>query len=163
MSAVQPSSRLLRTLEGVETEVVIQNYADRVLVLVTQLGKVGNLIQASIPATASLAPLSAESTQDNVPLVEPPPSIELIPLLGSPPSQHIATLHSLYASHIATLVWTLSSRSGDGERRCVITGLALKKHPAVDDDGASLSVGAQNTFKGVMEMIFELQNGRAHV
>lgn len=41
---MQPSSHLSRTLDDVETEVVIQNYADRVLVLVTQLGKVGNLV-----------------------------------------------------------------------------------------------------------------------
>ena len=33
-----------RTIGGIETEVVIQSFADSVLVLVTQLGKVGNLV-----------------------------------------------------------------------------------------------------------------------
>jgi hypothetical protein len=33
-----------RTVEGVETEVIIQLFADSILVLVTQLGKVGSLV-----------------------------------------------------------------------------------------------------------------------
>lgn len=32
-------------LEGVQTDVVIQAYADQILVLITQLGKVGNLVR----------------------------------------------------------------------------------------------------------------------
>ncbi|KAH8120278.1 hypothetical protein DFH11DRAFT_48603 [Phellopilus nigrolimitatus] len=144
---MQPSSHLTRTLDGVQTEVVILHYADRVLVLVTQMGKVGNLIQASIPPTAPLLPLLPAT--DDVPLVEPPPSIELTPLLGSAPSQYLATLHSLYASHISTLLWTLTAEDG-GERRSVVVGLALKRTHV--DDGS-------HTFKGVMKMIVELLRG----
>ena len=32
-------------INGVETEVVLQPFADRILILVTQLGKVGNLVR----------------------------------------------------------------------------------------------------------------------
>ena len=38
--------RASTTLDGVETEVTIQNYADSILVLVTQLGKVGHFVCA---------------------------------------------------------------------------------------------------------------------
>lgn len=38
------SKQIARELEGNNTEVVIQTYSDRILVLVTQLGKVGNLV-----------------------------------------------------------------------------------------------------------------------
>lgn len=34
-----------REIEGISTTVVVQHFADRVLVLVTQLGKVGNLVR----------------------------------------------------------------------------------------------------------------------
>ncbi|THH09464.1 hypothetical protein EW145_g1982 [Phellinidium pouzarii] len=154
---MQPSSHLSRTLDGVDTEVVIQKYADRILVLVSQLGKVGNLIQASIPPTTPLDPPSY--TSDDIPLFEPPSSIELIPLLGGAPSQHLAALHPLYASHIATLIWTVSTQAGDGAGRpSVVVGLALKKRPGDDGGNASLSISTQNTFKGIMKMVSDLQN-----
>jgi proteasome assembly chaperone 3 len=43
---VMASQCVSREINGIATEVVVQNYADRVLVLVTQLGKVGNLVRA---------------------------------------------------------------------------------------------------------------------
>ena len=41
---MRPSSQITRELNGTTTEILLQNYADRVLVLVTQVGKVGNLV-----------------------------------------------------------------------------------------------------------------------
>ncbi len=38
------SKQIAKDLNGINTEVVIQTFADRILVLVTQLGKVGNLV-----------------------------------------------------------------------------------------------------------------------
>lgn len=38
------SSTIARTLDGVQTDVLIQTFADRIIVLVTQLGKVGSLV-----------------------------------------------------------------------------------------------------------------------
>lgn len=35
-------------IEGIPTTVVVQHFADRVLVLVTQLGKVGNLVRPAL-------------------------------------------------------------------------------------------------------------------
>ncbi|KAF8481410.1 hypothetical protein JB92DRAFT_3038627 [Gautieria morchelliformis] len=67
--------------------------------------------------------ISAEPTQL---LPSPPPSIQLTLLLGSGPSEHIQTLHSLYASQAGTLVW-LSAEGNGGERRPVVVGIALKK------------------------------------
>lgn len=167
-----------KSLNGIETEVAILNYSDRVLVLVTQLGKVGNMvrcgsyyfsacylttydyvqIQASIPATVPLLP--SKSTEDGYPLIEPSPAIELTSLFGSAPSHHIATLHSLYASHIATLLWTMASQRGDGgDRRNIVVGLALKRSQEYQGEDARLSAGEQTTFKGVVEMIVELLQG----
>ncbi|EJD03995.1 uncharacterized protein FOMMEDRAFT_155118 [Fomitiporia mediterranea MF3/22] len=149
-----------KVLDGVETDVAINYYADRVLILVTQLGKVGSLIQASIPATVPL--LAPSSTVDGMPLIEPPAAVELTTLFGSAPSGRIATLHSLYATHIATLVWTMNSTdkaADNGDRRNIIVGLALKKQ--VDDrgDSAVLSEREQAIFRGVIKTIVELVQG----
>lgn len=39
-----PPRQVTKELEGNSTELLIQTFADRILVLVTQLGKVGNLV-----------------------------------------------------------------------------------------------------------------------
>lgn len=43
MAAITPR-QISRTVNGIETQVFIQSFVDRVLVLVTQVGKVGNLV-----------------------------------------------------------------------------------------------------------------------
>jgi hypothetical protein len=47
-SSLVASRQLSKDLEGIPTDVLVQKYADRVLVLVTQLGKVGNLVYSII-------------------------------------------------------------------------------------------------------------------
>ena len=106
------SSQEALELDGTPTEVVLQWFADRVVVLVTQLGKVGCLVrlnptrvffsnpckmQATMPPTAPLLPPLNDDT-----LPEPPISIQLTPLFGQPPTEHLHTLHALYASQIST-------------------------------------------------------------
>ena len=39
------STQLARSLEEVQTEILIQTFADRVLLLITQVGKVGSLVR----------------------------------------------------------------------------------------------------------------------
>jgi len=138
-----------REIEGISTTVVVQHFADRVLVLVTQLGKVGNLIQASLPSTTPLIPPS----QPDV-LPTPPTAIQLTTLLGSAPSDHMRILHSLYASQIATIVWLQGSTNAEGSRRSVVVGLALK--PLKDADDTEITDGQRKTFYGIMEMLQQL-------
>ncbi|KAJ7430709.1 hypothetical protein B0H11DRAFT_1837575 [Mycena galericulata] len=147
--------QLARELEGNNTEIVLQTFADRILVLVTQLGKVGNLIQATIPETTPLLPAVQDPAQPNVQaLPEPPASIQLTPLLGNAPSQHIQTLHSLYAAQIATIVWTAGlSNPLEVSRKSVIVGIALRKS---DGHEGSLTESERSVFAGVMSMVLEL-------
>lgn len=42
--AMIPPRQLSRELDGIQTDILVQTFADRILVLVTQLGKVGNLV-----------------------------------------------------------------------------------------------------------------------
>lgn len=46
------SATTARELEGVQTDLLIQAFADRVVVLVTQLGKVGSLVRLPCPPTS---------------------------------------------------------------------------------------------------------------
>jgi proteasome assembly chaperone 3 len=148
--------QLARELDGQHTEVVIQNYADRTLVLVTQKGKVGNLIQVSIPPTAPLqpAPPPDPSNPNDRPLPPPPPSIELTPILGSAPSDHMRILHGLYASQIATIIWASESQNPlEVNRRSVVVGIALQK---VDGDGVGLNDHQREVFLQVMNMVRDI-------
>ncbi|KAI0723953.1 hypothetical protein C8T65DRAFT_628008 [Cerioporus squamosus] len=153
------TANIARQIEGVQTDVLLQAFADRILVLVTQLGKVGSLIQATIPSTMPLLPAPPpDPEQPNiVPLPVPPPSLQLTPLLGSAPTERIHTLHSLYASQIATLVWTLEEASVmEADRRAVVVGIALAKTSGAVDSSSELSSYDRRVFYGVMEMVRDL-------
>lgn len=146
-----------RSVDGILTEIVLQAYADRILVLITQMGKVGNLIQASIPATTPLLPaLGPDPAQPNVrPLPPPPAAIQLTPLLGNAPSEHMQTLHSLYTAQIATIIWTAESAGAmEIDRRNVVVGIALRKSDGDADEG--LSEKERMVFLDVMDMLREL-------
>ncbi|KAI0362402.1 hypothetical protein OH77DRAFT_49873 [Trametes cingulata] len=152
------TSTLARSIDGVQTDVLVQAFADRVLVLVTQLGKVGSLIQASMPSTMPLLPPPPPdpSQPNELPLPVPPPSLQLTPLLGSAPSERIHTLHSLYASQIATLVWTLEEANVlETDRRPVVVGVALAKSPE-PSESSELSAHDRAVFRGVMDMVREV-------
>ncbi|EIN07292.1 hypothetical protein PUNSTDRAFT_144807 [Punctularia strigosozonata HHB-11173 SS5] len=153
-----------REIAGVPTDVILQPFADRILVLITQLGKVGNLIQATIPATTALqpAPSSDDTLSASAALPPPPPTIQLTPLLGAAPSEHIRTLHSLYASQAATIIWFSENKEVLGEvpRRGVIVGVALKKLGGDEILGTSISDTERETFMGVMTLLGEMTQGR---
>jgi len=114
-------------------------------------------IQASIPQTAPLLgqPSPDEEEPNASALPPPPPSIQLTPLLGSTPTDHLRTLYALYASQVATIVWTAEAGGlMDERRRSVIVGLALKK--SGEEEGQGLSIAERETFHQVMGMVRDL-------
>ncbi|KZT09517.1 uncharacterized protein LAESUDRAFT_674244 [Laetiporus sulphureus 93-53] len=146
-----------REVEGITTEVLLQAFSDRILVLVTQMGKVGNLIQATIPATTVIdpAPPPDPSHPNVTSLPVPPTAIQLTPLLGNAPSEHMQALHSLYASQIATIIWASEAEGTlEVERRGVVVGLALRKTD--EAEGMGLSKHEREVFYGIMDMVDEL-------
>lgn len=96
----------------------------------------------------------SDPTQPNkLILPEPSPAIQLTSLLGSSPSAHLQTLHSLYASQIATIVWTEEALIGlESLRRSVVIGLALYQSQE-GDEGLQ---GEREVFEGVMSMVYDL-------
>ena len=105
-----------------------------------------------MPDTAPLLPPELSSDPSVLSLPPPSPSIQLTPILGQAPSEHGQTLHSLYASQIATLIWTAEAAGAlESGRRGVIVGIALQKSP---EQGSTEH--EQKVFLGVMGMITEL-------
>ncbi|THU87268.1 hypothetical protein K435DRAFT_917182 [Dendrothele bispora CBS 962.96] len=158
------TATLSRQLNGILTEISIQNFADAVFVLVTQVGKVGNLIQVSLPATIPLQPAPPPDPlyPDVLSLPPPPIAIQLTPLLGHASSEHIQTLHNLYASQIATITWTTEAALPlQMSRKNVIVGIALRKTtPAAEKP--ELSEEERSTFAGIMSMIQEMLGNKVH-
>ncbi|KAJ3758439.1 hypothetical protein EV360DRAFT_43916 [Lentinula raphanica] len=153
---MQSSGNCTKILEGVSTEIHVQYYADSSLVLLTQVGKIGNLIQVSLPATIPVAQSAPDDTELNAPALPPPPTaIQLVPLFGSAPSDRVQSLHNLYASQIATIVWLAQSENPlPMVRKNIIVGIALRKSGKVGD--VNLTETERRTFYGAMSALQEL-------
>jgi len=155
---MRPVVLIERDIESVHTQVIIQTFSDRVLVIVTQLQKVGTLIHASVPTTISLAetPSSSDEPASDTggsTLAPVHPSIDLTYLFGNAPSPDRQTLYSSYAAQIATLVWT-SERDGRTSHNPVVVGIALK--PPRSSEKPSDTDRA--TFLQVMDLVREALN-----
>ncbi|KAJ4487873.1 hypothetical protein J3R30DRAFT_3432043 [Lentinula aciculospora] len=150
---MQSSRNCSQTLNGVVTEISLQYYADSILVLLTQVGKVGNLIQVSLPATVPITPSTSDTVEPNAPTLPPPPiATQLMPLFGSAPSDRIQTLYNLYASQIATIVWLSESENPlQVARKRVIVGIALRGSNAAGE--SDLTEIEKQTFYGNMSAI----------
>jgi hypothetical protein len=89
-------------------------------------------------------------SQNDLVLPPVPPAIELTTLLGNTLSEHMQTLHSLYAAQIATIIWNWEDEHSPGLRRSVVVGIALRKIHEQDE------VGERESFFQVMEMVQQL-------
>ncbi|KAI0082626.1 hypothetical protein K474DRAFT_1654739 [Panus rudis PR-1116 ss-1] len=151
------TAHIHRELEGVPSDVVVQKFADSTFLLLTQLGKVGNLMQATMPSTAPLLPPPpVDPANPNViPLPPPSPAVELSPLLGNAPSEHLRTLQSLYVSQAATLVWAEEAVGAlEMDRKPVVVGVALQRTSGPEEE--ALTGKERDTFHGFMEMVREV-------
>ncbi|KAI6045744.1 hypothetical protein EDC04DRAFT_2598660 [Pisolithus marmoratus] len=149
-------SQACTEINGIQTDLLIQPFADRIFVQVTQLGKVGNLIQASVPSTV-LIDSSGVSDSSGLVLPVPPAAIQLTPLFGSASSEHLRSLHSLYAAQIATLVWCTEGQApGGANHRSVIVGIAIRQSTETMEEG--FGEHERKTFEGTMQALANMLN-----
>ncbi|KAL8277953.1 hypothetical protein RQP46_009585 [Phenoliferia psychrophenolica] len=148
-----PTAQRARVVGGLHTEVLVQAYADRIFVLVTQLGRIGCLIQVNPPPPTIPAPLPSLSHSLFPHLPPPHPSTTLTPLFGVPPNQHAAVLHELYAMQVGAIVFAPRDAGEEGfaRSRPVLLGIALKG----GKEGEGVSEQERSTFGEVMEMVME--------
>jgi proteasome assembly chaperone 3 len=86
---------------------------------------------------------------------EPSPAVQITPLLGAAPSEHLRTLYSLYVAQIATIVW-----AGAAEwelRKSIVVGLALARQKGESDE-EEIAV-EREIFRGIMEGLQNLMKG----
>ncbi|BGP31193.1 hypothetical protein JCM10296v2_002957 [Rhodotorula toruloides] len=167
---VIPTAQRARSINGQQTDVLVQLFADRVVVVVTQMGRIGCMIQVSPPPSSlsTLPPMPPPTHLPSAPLQNPlaalprpDPSSILTPLFGVPPSPHLSYLHDLYASQVAAIVFRKVG-GGDvlsGGMKPVVLGIGLKQRiggaDGEDEDGVELTQAERETFKQVMEMVGE--------
>ena len=65
-SVMLQTATLVRELEGIQTDVLLQAFADRILVLVTQLGKVGSLVSILALRLGTQLILSLDSSHNPI-------------------------------------------------------------------------------------------------
>ena len=110
-----------------------------------------------MPVAEPLPPVPPIGSGPEQAFPPPSPSIQLTPLLGAAQSEHLDTLHSIYASSVATLVWTYEAEGSlGGDRRAVIVGIALQKSSDTAGSAATLTEHERKVFFGVMEVLQEL-------
>ncbi|KAI6118878.1 hypothetical protein EDD16DRAFT_1535054 [Pisolithus croceorrhizus] len=150
------SSQACVEINGIQTDLLIQPFGDRIFVQITQLGKVGSLIQVSMPSTVLLAS-SGASDSSRLALPAPPPALQLMPLFGSASSEHLRSLHSLYAAQVATLVWCAGGQAlGGSDRRSVIVGIALRQSTQTAEEG--FDEHERETFHRTMQTLADMLN-----
>lgn len=94
------TANIARELEGIQTDVLLQAFADRIVVLVTQLGKVGSLVSRTKTVLYAYFPSCAHRSRPPFHL----PCLSYLPLLRIPstpmsfpfPSHHPASSLHLY-------------------------------------------------------------------
>ncbi|BGP69585.1 hypothetical protein NBRC10513v2_002929 [Rhodotorula toruloides] len=167
---VIPTAQRARSIDGQQTDVLVQLFADRVIVVVTQMGRIGCMIQVSPPLSSlsMLPPMPPPTHLPSAPpqnplaaLPRPDPSSILTPLFGVPPSPHLSYLHDLYAAQIAAIVFRKMG-GGDvlsGGVKPVVLGIGLKQRTSGaeegDEDDVELTQAERETFAQVMEMVGE--------
>lgn len=116
-------------------------------------------MQVTLPDTVPLLPATAPDPAhlNRPPLPSPPAALQLTTLLGSAPSEYMHNLYSLYASQIATIIWTMESEGSlVSSRRSVVVGLALRKSDGTSSMG--VTERERSVFHGVMTMLSDLFN-----
>ncbi|CAG8731578.1 16143_t:CDS:2, partial [Acaulospora morrowiae] len=101
-----------RVINDKHTEVLVTGFQDKILVVITQYGKVGSLIHVTLGSLSTTSQTLTPVTNVNF-------------ILGSPSS-----LYQIYASHIASII----KKESPSEGRSVVVGLALKKNVGTEEE-----------------------------
>ncbi|KAF9135378.1 hypothetical protein BGW39_003175 [Mortierella sp. 14UC] len=137
-----------RTIQGRHTEVLVVSFSDKILILVSQYGKVGSLIhttvdQQSLTQSTATGDLDLASTSSSF-------------LLGAGSSTSKKTqLYQVYASHISQMI----QHQNPMETRPVVLSLALAiQEPDVERSGGEGEKEDRLRDRELFENVVELVN-----
>ncbi|KAG0249704.1 hypothetical protein BG011_009007 [Mortierella polycephala] len=137
-----------RTIQGRHTEALVTSFADKILILISQYGKVGSIIHTSV---------------DQQSMTASAPSSDLVAttsrfLLGAGPSaSKKSQLYQVYASHISQMI----QHQNPAETRPVVLSLALAiQEPDMDHSPSAAQEQEQrlkdrDLFENVIELVNE--------
>ncbi|KAG9321614.1 hypothetical protein KVV02_006718 [Mortierella alpina] len=136
-----------RTIQGKHTEVLVSSYADKILIIVSQYGKVGSIIhttvdQQSLTSSATASELAATTSSF---------------LLGAGSSMSKKTqLYQVYASHISQMI----HHQNPAETRAVVLSLALSvQEPDMERSSSAAEEQEQRAHdRDLFENVIELVN-----
>ncbi|KAG0363876.1 hypothetical protein BC939DRAFT_449666 [Gamsiella multidivaricata] len=139
-----------RIVQGRHTEVLVTSFVDKILILVSQYGKVGSVIHTAVDQQ-TLAPNTTTSSSDLV-------STSSTFLLGAGSSVSKKTqLYNVYASHISQMI----HHQNPAETRSVILSLALavqepdlERSPTLEEEQDQRRQD-RDLFENVIELINE--------
>ncbi|KAF9211269.1 hypothetical protein CPC16_004888 [Podila verticillata] len=133
-----------RTIQGRHTEVLVSSFHDKILILVSQYGKVGSVIHTTLDQQ-SLAPTSSSTLA--------PTSSSFLLGAGSSTSKK-TQLYQVYASHISQMIVHQNPHEG----RPVVLSLALSiqepdmEHVSAQQEQRQLD---RDLFENVIDMVNE--------
>ncbi|KAF8955529.1 hypothetical protein BGZ46_002613, partial [Entomortierella lignicola] len=137
-----------RTIQGRHTEVLVTSFADKILIVITQYGKVGSLIHTAVDqqsiATNTMSSSDLASTTSSF-------------LLGAGSSSSKKTqLYQVYASHISQMI----SHQNPEETRPVVLSLALSIQEPDPEQSVSKEQeqDQRNQDRDLFENVIELVN-----
>ncbi|KAF9200763.1 hypothetical protein BGZ49_009006 [Haplosporangium sp. Z 27] len=137
-----------RTIQGRHTEVLVTSFADKILIVITQYGKVGSLIHTTVDqqsiATNTMSSSDLASTTSSF-------------LLGAGSSSSKKTqLYQVYASHISQMI----SHQNPEETRPVVLSLALSIQEPDPEQSVSKEQeqDQRNQDRDLFENVIELVN-----
>lgn len=105
------SANIVREIEGVQTEVLLQSFVDRILVLITQLGKVGSLVR--LPSNSYQHFIDGSSRSRPLFHLQCRCCLHLLQIHLSPMSFHSQYLHHPFNLHLYSAALRQSA-----SRRC---------------------------------------------
>ncbi|KDE09133.1 hypothetical protein MVLG_00847 [Microbotryum lychnidis-dioicae p1A1 Lamole] len=155
--SVIPTWQSSFAIEQIPTEILVQVFTDRVMIIVTQLGRIGSLLQVNRPVPGlptPLRPTTSHNPQDaflsSLPL--PHPASTLTTLLGVAPSTRATSLYQLYAQQLGAIVFDSLGEAA----KPVVLGIALKEFPARHgDDKEHVGDRERKVFREVLKRIVE--------
>ncbi|GAA5812745.1 hypothetical protein MFLAVUS_006203 [Mucor flavus] len=103
-------------IKGVHTEILLTGFADKIFVVITQYGKIGSLIQATLDASPHFA-----NSPSSVPMTTQF-------LMGESTGDQ-SELYSLYATSILQAIGAMNPQ----EKRPLLLGIALKPIEALSE------------------------------
>ncbi|KAJ1908870.1 hypothetical protein IWQ60_011484 [Tieghemiomyces parasiticus] len=140
-------------VQGHPTDVVLLGFADKIVVLITQLGNVGSLLASGGgDRTTDMAGHPRTVDDDDFGGSSAPPTHTQF-LLGNTSDSGLNVVYQLFASEVTHLIHQQSPQ----DARALLLGISLKDHREYSGDGAPSSGNVAGVLRPVLDAVAGLR------